>query len=163
MNKAVKGVRLVAVLEAAKGIFVFLAGFGLLTFIHQYHRDAVEELIKHFHINQNHYPHIFIEVANSLADIRLWALAVLAASYTIMRLIEAYGLWNGRRWAEWFAVVSGGIYIPFEIYELVRGVSWVKASTLVINAAIVAYMAYALRVSVQEMASAQTAPHKNAG
>ncbi|MCA1678755.1 MAG: DUF2127 domain-containing protein, partial [Actinobacteria bacterium] len=22
-----------------------------------------------------------------------------------------YGLWRGRRWAEWFAAVSGGIYI----------------------------------------------------
>lgn len=152
MSKTVKGVRLVAVLEAAKGMIVFLAGFGMLSFIHEYHRDPVAVLIKHFHINHNHYPRIFLEVADSLADIRLWALAALAASYTIMRLIEAYGLWNGRRWAEWFAVASGAIYMPFEIYELMGGISWLKISALAINIIIVAYLAHALWKSRQDPA-----------
>jgi len=46
--------------------------------------------------------------------------------------------------AEWFAVASGGIYIPLEIYELAKGLNWYKVAALVINIAIVAYMAWML-------------------
>lgn len=35
-----------------------------------------------------------------------------------MRFVEAYGLWRERRWANWLAAISEGIYLPVEIYEL---------------------------------------------
>ena len=61
------------------------------------------------------------------------------------RLIESYGLWRGRRWAEWFSALSGGIYIPLEIYEIARGVSLFKVGTLLVNVAVVAYLVARLR------------------
>ena len=59
-----------------------------------------------------------------------------------MRFIEAYGLWQVRAWAEWFAIVSGGVYLPIELYELVRHATGVKAVVLVVNTGIVAYLVY---------------------
>ena len=67
-----------------------------------------------------------------------------AATYGLVRFIEAYGLWHERRWAEWFATVSGGIYIPFELYELFHRVSWISVGALVINVLVVFLMSYAL-------------------
>jgi len=43
--------------------------------------------------------------------------------------------------------LSGGIYVPIEIYELARHVTWIKIGALILNAAVVAYMCYALWVS----------------
>ena len=60
--------------------------------------------------------------------------------YAAIRFAEAYGLWFERRWAEWLAALSGAIYVPVEIYELTRGVSWIKLTALLLNAAIVIYM-----------------------
>ena len=62
----------------------------------------------------------------------------------MLRLAEAYGLWFGRRWAEWIAALSGGVYVPVEIYELARGYSTVKLSALFLNALVVAYMGFLL-------------------
>lgn len=67
--------------------------------------------------------------------------------YALVRFAEAYGLWLGRRWAEWLAALSGGIYVPVEIYELSRGFSWIKIAALAANLAIVAFMVFALRSS----------------
>jgi uncharacterized membrane protein (DUF2068 family) len=64
--------------------------------------------------------------------------------YALVRFAEAYGLWHSKHWAEWLAAVSGAIYVPVEIYEISRGVSWIKVSALVLNIAIVAYMCYVL-------------------
>ena len=65
--------------------------------------------------------------------------------YAVVRFAEAYGLWFGRRWAEWLAALSGAIYVPVEIYELSRGVSPIKVGALAINILIIMYMAYMLR------------------
>jgi uncharacterized membrane protein (DUF2068 family) len=59
-----------------------------------------------------------------------------------MRFIEAYGLWSIRAWAEWFAIVSGGVYLPAELYELIQRPTAVKAVVLIVNIAIVAYLIY---------------------
>lgn len=138
-------VRVVALLEAAKGTLVLLTGIGALSLIHHDAQRFAEQLVGHLHLNPaKHYPRIFIDAATHLTDTRLWILATLAASYGLVRFIEAYGLWRGRRWAEWFAAVSGGIYIPFELYELYRGVTWLSFWALVVNVLIVGLMVNAL-------------------
>ena len=53
-----------------------------------------------------------------MTDARLWLLAAAATAYALVRGVEAYGLWFERRWAEWFALVSAGLYVPVEIFEL---------------------------------------------
>lgn len=138
-------VRAVALFEAAKGALVLLAGFGALALIDQDAQRIAEQLVGHLHLNPaKRYPIIFIDTAAHLTDARLWVLAGLAAAYGLIRLVEAYGLWRERRWAEWFAAVSGGIYIPFEIYELFRGDAWLSAwlsvGALLVNAFVVGFM-----------------------
>lgn len=154
------GVRAVALVEAAKAALVLLAGFGLLTLIHRDVQAVAEHLVRVSHLNPaSKYPRIFIEAADNVTDARLWFFAGLAALYAGVRAVEAYGLWRERRWAEWFALASGGIYLPVEIYELVRRPSWLKVAILVTNAAVVAYMAYALRHSAeQDRELAETTP-----
>jgi len=138
-------VRAVALFEAAKGALVFSAGFGALSLIHHDAQRLAEQLVAHLHLNPaSRYPRIFIDAAASLTDARLWLLATLAGAYGLVRFVEAYGLWRGRRWAEWFAAVSGGIYIPFEFYELFKGATWVSLGALLANVFIVGLMINAL-------------------
>ncbi|UUZ70577.1 DUF2127 domain-containing protein [Polaromonas sp. P2-4] len=67
-----------------------------------------------------------------------------AATYALVRFVEAYGLWRSRRWAEWFAAISGAIYIPFELYELRHHVGWLTVAALFLNVLVVALVARAL-------------------
>lgn len=139
-------VRGIALFEASKGALVFLAGFGALSLLHKDIGEIAAELLTHFHLNPaKHYPSIFLDAAGKLTDARLWTLAAMAAVYGTVRFIEAYGLWRERRWAEWLAAGSGGLYIPFEIYEMARGFAWLSVAALVINVAIVGVMVDALR------------------
>ena len=140
-----RGEQLVAVFEASKGLLVLMVGCGLLSVVHHDLEQVAEELVGHFHLNPaSRYPRIFLEVANHFSDVRMWLLATFAFGYASLRLTEAYGLWHGRRWAEWLAVTSGAIYVPIEIYELFTGITWIKVGTLSANIAIVAYMSHTL-------------------
>jgi uncharacterized membrane protein (DUF2068 family) len=144
------GVRIVSLLEAAKGLLVLLTGFGLLTFIHKDLHSAAEQLVRHLHLNPaSHYPQIFIDVANHLTDGQLWVMAFSALLYSLVRFVEAFGLWLQRWWAEWFGMLTGVIYIPVEIFEIMRGITWPKVTVLIVNVGIVGYLAYALYQSKQ--------------
>jgi uncharacterized membrane protein (DUF2068 family) len=138
------GVRGVAIIEGAKGLVVLLVGFGLMSLVHHDVERFAVELVRHIHLNPaSHYPRIFIQAAASATDARLWFLSLAALLYAAVRFIEAYGLWYQRHWAEVFAVVTGTIYLPVEIYELVERVSSVRIVILAANSLIVAYLSFA--------------------
>jgi uncharacterized membrane protein (DUF2068 family) len=138
-------IRAVALFEAAKGTLVLLTGFGVLSLVHRDTQRFAEQLVGHLHLNPaKHFPRIFIDAAANLTETRLVLLAILAATYALVRFIEAYGLWRGRRWAEWFAAVSGAIYIPFELYELFKGMNLLSICALAVNILVVALMLNAL-------------------
>ena len=135
------GLRAVALFEALKGTVVLVAGFGLAHAIGGDVGEFAERLVHRMHLDAaKRFPRIFIDLANNLSDAQLWGLAALAMAYAVLRLAEAYGLWFERRWGEWIAALSGGIYVPVEIYELSRGFSWIKLAALFLNALIVVYM-----------------------
>jgi uncharacterized membrane protein (DUF2068 family) len=139
----VGAVRSVAVFEALKGLVVLLAGFGLLHFVHRDLQSTAEELVRHSHLNPaHHYPRIFIEAASRTSSSRIRLLAAMAFLYSTVRFVEAYGLWYLKAWAEWFAIISGSIYVPIEIYELAKHATLVRATVLIVNLAIVVYLVY---------------------
>jgi len=149
-----KALRPIALFEAFKGAIVLIAGFGLLGFLDRDNEVYAEQIIRHLHLNPaGHYPQIFIAAMARTEDSHLVALACLAALYSTVRFVEAYGLWFERRWAEWLAALSGGIYIPLELYELYRRVTWIRFGALLINVAIVAYMVWLLTESLRKRAA----------
>lgn len=88
---------------------------------------------------------MFVELAGQLDDTRLLQLAAAALAYSSLRMVEAYGLWQGRAWAEALAAASGAVYLPFELAELLRRPGLLSAGLLAVNLAIVAFMVYSLK------------------
>lgn len=135
-----------ALYEAAKGGLVLAAGFSLFALLHHHVQRFAGQLVGHLHLNPaKRYPNIFGTVFSGVPDTRLRLLALLAALYTVMRFVEAFGLWFGKPWAEWFALSSSGVYLPVELYELAKGFSWLKIGFVFINLAMVLYLGAALR------------------
>jgi uncharacterized membrane protein (DUF2068 family) len=135
------GLRLVAIFEGAKGAIVLLTGFGVLHLIHKDLHHVAADLIKYLHLNPaSKYPLIFLNLAEKTSDANLWALACAALIYSTVRFAEAVGLWLNRRWAEWFGLVSGAMYIPIEVFELSKGISGIKITIFLVNIFIVSYL-----------------------
>lgn len=144
--KLSQAIRAVALLEAAKGLVVMLAGCGLFALVHRDLQALAEELVRHTHLNPAaHLPRVFIAWAGAMGNGHLMQLALGALAYAALRLLEAYGLWFERAWGELLAAASGAIYVPFELAELVRRPGFLSVLLLAINIAIVAFMLAGLR------------------
>ena len=138
-----------ASLELGKGLVVLLLGFGFVSLVHKDAWDVAETLLHFLHVNPDRrYAQVFLNLADNITDAKLWAMAGGALAYSIVRFVEAYGLWLERTWAEWFALISGALYVPFEAYELVRRPTMVHVAVLLINLGIVLFMLY-LRLSAE--------------
>jgi uncharacterized membrane protein (DUF2068 family) len=145
------GLRIVSIFEATKGLLVLLTGFGLLAYIHKDLHLAAEQLVRHFHLNPaSRYPRIFLDLADHVTDGQLWLMALFALLYAVVRFVEAYGLWRQRHWAEWFGLLMGGIYIPLELVEIMRRVTWPRSILLIVNVGIVSYLYFILYQSRQK-------------
>ncbi len=133
-----------ASLEALKGILAIIAGIGLFTLLHKDLGDVAEKIVEALHLNPAHrIAHAFINAADRVSDNRIVTIACIAFGYAVIRFIEAYGLWHARTWAEWFAIISGAAYLPWEILEVVKHPNHlIRWLVLVINIVVVLYMIY---------------------
>jgi uncharacterized membrane protein (DUF2068 family) len=135
----------VALFEVLKGALALLAAGGLFYLIPRDLRHIAVELVGRLHLNAGKsYPDVFARILEDTSNAQLWLIGALVLVYAAIRFAEAYGLWFERRWAEWLAAASGAIYVPVEIYELLRHVTWVRVSALALNVLVVAFMVFAL-------------------
>lgn len=143
---APRALRLIAAFEAAKGLMVLVAGSGVLLLLHANVQALAARLVVHLHLNPaNRIPLVFLHLAAESTSSRLRWLALGALTYAVLRLLEAVGLWTGRRWAEMMGVLSGLVYIPFELRLLVRHPGVEPLLALTVNVVVVWYLWARLR------------------
>ena len=141
-----RGLHAIAAFEAFKGLVVMAAGLGLFQFMNgnlQGLADTGLSILSHLHLNPaHHYPQIFLTSLENVTDQNIFWIAMGALAYSVVRLVEAYGLWKNRVWAEWLAIVSAGLYLPLEIYELLKAFSYVKFTITFFNLLLVIYLIF---------------------
>ncbi len=141
MNNNFNGLKAIAVLEASKGLFALLVGLGAHELAGQNLQQVAEHLVEHLHLNPaSRFPGVILQAIGEVKDSNLVFIAIGATVYSIVRFVEAYGLWCNFRWVEWFALLSGAIYLPFEIYEIYINQNLISVAVLIFNLFIVWYM-----------------------
>ena len=134
--------RSIALFEAAKGLLALAAAGGLLSLRHTDLRVAAEAfLLRHGIDPERHYTRLFIESVAKATNHHVGEVAALGLAYALMRLAEAYGLWQGKHWAEWVAVISAGIYLPLEFQHFAHHAKLLNAGVIFFNIVIVLYLA----------------------
>lgn len=114
-----------------------------------FNRDLpeVRELLRQLGFNVNHSKLLgFIQHAFTLNARTLAWLALGAAGYALIELIEGVGLWLLKRWGEYFAMVATSVGIPYEIYELSAKVTVLRVVAFLINLALVLYLVVTKRL-----------------
>ena len=134
-----------AILEASKGVLVLLVAFGFAEVMHLHIdlEDAAQNLLNFLQIDPDlRISHALVHAAGKMMDTNVLTVLAIALVYSSLRFLESYGLWRQRVWAEWLAIISGAIYLPLELYNLIRRPSIAHWVILLVNIAIVVYIAW---------------------
>jgi uncharacterized membrane protein (DUF2068 family) len=81
----------------------------------------------------------------SLDARQLRAIGAGTLVYAALLMTEGIGLLLRRRWAEYFTVIVTGSFIPIEVYELTRRLTWARLVLLGVNVVVVWYLIALLR------------------
>lgn len=140
---AKKGVRAIAVFEASKGIVAVTVSLALILLRHRDFNVVAREIISVLQLDASGwFANRLTEFAGGITPSYIELIAAAIFGYSLLRFTEAYGLWKFRPWAQWLGIISGMIYIPFELYDIFTRPSWFGIVILILNVFIVAYLYY---------------------
>ncbi|MFG2818049.1 DUF2127 domain-containing protein [Kitasatospora sp. NPDC048365] len=135
--------RFLAVERGLRGLLVLVAAWAVWKFSNS--QDAVRRIFDenlsvfrpvtdHFHWDLEHSP--IVDTIRKTFDYQHSTLLIVAAAlvaYALIEIVEAFGLWAAKRWAEYLTVVATAAFLPLEVYELTEHISVLKIGTLVLN------------------------------
>jgi uncharacterized membrane protein (DUF2068 family) len=139
-------VRLIILERAVRGSLVFILGIALLT-----RSNAVVNLVRgwvaQLNVNPERrlIPRLLATVLRPVGQFSgrtVLLIGIGALLFGALELTEAVGLARRRRWAEYLTVIAGCIGVPFEVSEVMRRQTPIRISILLINVAIVLYLAW---------------------
>lgn len=139
------GLRTVAFVEALKGVLALIGSYVFIRMIRHDvdFEDAAEQILFFFHIDPNrHLSHQFLDAVDKLSSTSIGMILGIAITYATLRFLEGYGLWRQRVWAEWLAIVSGCLYIPIEVWKVIKHPNELHWIVLAINILVVLYIAW---------------------
>lgn len=140
------GLILVGVYKLLEGAVLVAAGFGAIHLLRGDVQATAMHLVHVLRIDpDNHYIHSLLARTLSVTHRQLRELSVGTFVYAALRLLEGTGLVLRKRWGEWLTIAATGLFIPLEVYELIRHLTWIKAGVFVINVAVLWYLIAALR------------------
>jgi uncharacterized membrane protein (DUF2068 family) len=148
--------RFLAVERVLRGLLIVLAAWAVWKFSNS--QDAVHKLFEddltafkpvadHFHYDLDHSP--VVDTIRKTFDYKKSTLHIVAgglAGYALIEIVEGFGLWWAKRWAEYLTVVATAAFLPIEVYELTEKSSSFKIGTLALNVLAVLYILLAKRL-----------------
>ncbi|MDN8646640.1 DUF2127 domain-containing protein [Stenotrophomonas indicatrix] len=137
------GLHVIALLEASKAMLALLAATGLEILGPQPLRDGVNALIRRFSLDPDH--GTLPSLLNAISPDAVHLAAAAMIGYGLLHLVEAWGLWKAKAWASWLGCLTASIYLPFDIYAIIRHPGWASWTVLAINLIVVYVLARDLR------------------
>ncbi len=124
-------------------MLALLAATGLEILGPQPLRDGVNALIRRFSLDPDH--GTLPSLLNAISPDAVHLAAAAMIGYGLLHLVEAWGLWKAKAWASWLGCLTASIYLPFDIYAIIRHPGWASWTVLAINLVVVYVLARDLR------------------
>ena len=129
------GFHLLALFEGLKGVLALVAAASLEIMGPQPLQDLVAGLITKFNLDPHSGPLPTLLHAINPAAVHFAALVLVM--YAAVRLLEALGLWRAKAWASWLGCVSAALYLPLDLYAIVKHPGWASWLLLAVNVLVV--------------------------
>jgi uncharacterized membrane protein (DUF2068 family) len=136
----------IAIFRLIKGVLFLVVGIGAITLINRNVSEVTQEWLDklYFDSDSNHLDTLMGRVG-FLSIHQLVLIGAGAFLYSGLFLTEGIGLLLRKRWAEYFTAFITASFIPFEVYELIFHLTWLKMALLIVNAAIFVYIVVRIR------------------
>lgn len=134
---------LIAGYKGLQALLFIAVGIGALRLVHDHLDigDVLDNIREALHFSPEHRLISFIlEKASLVDDKMLRRIGAFAFSYAGLSLAEGIGLYLEKTWGEVLTLVITASFLPWEVFEIIRQLTWVRVGLLGINILVVLYL-----------------------
>jgi uncharacterized membrane protein (DUF2068 family) len=132
---------LIAIYKFFHALLFVAIGMGAHRLLHKDIADQVVLLAHHLRFNpESRLVNFILEKASLINDPVLRRIGFAAYCYAAVTLVEGTGLFLEKAWGELLTLAITASFLPFEIIEVVRRLTWVRVGLLTINILVFLYL-----------------------
>ena len=132
---------LIAAFKLTQALLFIAVGVGVLRLLHKDVGDMVTQFVEHLRFNpESHLVNFILVKASIVDDKMLRRISSLVFGYAAVGLVEGIGLYLEKTWAEYFTLVVTGSFLPWEIFEVFRKITWIRGGLLILNILVFLYL-----------------------
>jgi uncharacterized membrane protein (DUF2068 family) len=133
-----KWLLLIAVYKLAMAMLFVSIGEGALHLVHKDIGDILSRLADH--LPESRLVDFLLDKASLLSDPLLRRIGVAAFFYAALSVVEGIGLYLEKAWGEYLTLVITASFLPWEVFEMLRRVTWIRSGLLLVNALVFFYL-----------------------
>jgi uncharacterized membrane protein (DUF2068 family) len=132
---------LIAVYKLLYALVLIGIGLGAHRLLHKNIADEIDLLTRHLRLNpETHLIAFLLKKASLLNDPLLRRIGFFAFSYAGITAAEGIGLYLEKAWGEFLTLAITASFLPLEIFEIIRRLTGLRASLLIINVLVFYYL-----------------------
>jgi uncharacterized membrane protein (DUF2068 family) len=132
---------LIAIYKFFHALLFFAIGMGAHRLLHKDIADMIEELARHLRFDpESRLVNFLLEKASLINDPALRRIGFVAYCYAAVTLVEGIGLYLEKAWGEFLTLAITASFLPWEIFEIFRRVTWIRVGLLTINVLVFLYL-----------------------
>jgi len=148
-----RGLLLIGVFKLLEAVFFVLVGLGAFHYLHHDLREAILDLAMRLRRDpEGRLVGFVLNHLDSMTAHRLREIGVATFLYAGLRVTEGLGLVLEKAWAEYLTVGVTMSFLPWEMYEIVERLDWVRVGLLIVNLLVLAYLVWMLQRKKQAAA-----------
>jgi uncharacterized membrane protein (DUF2068 family) len=141
-----RALKFIAAFKLVKALGLIIVAVVAFNLVQSRHVVALADWVTQLPFHQGH--RFAVDAVDKLLGFgprKFLAIGSVACIYASVFVVEGWGLWQAKRWAEYLTVIVTASLIPFEVWEIFQHFTWLKIFALALNIAIVWYLIYVLR------------------
>jgi uncharacterized membrane protein (DUF2068 family) len=132
---------LIAAFKLAQAALFIAIGVGALRLVGKDLSDLLTQLADHLRFNpEGKLVNFVLERAADVDDHMLRRIGAVGFIYAGLDLAEGIGLYLEKVWGEYMTLIITGSFLPLEVFELIRRITWVRSGLFAINALVFIYL-----------------------
>jgi uncharacterized membrane protein (DUF2068 family) len=132
---------LIAIYKFFHALLFFAVGIGAHRLLHKDIADQIDTLARHLRFNpESRLVNFILEKASLINDPALRRIGFVAYCYASVTLVEGIGLYLEKAWGEFLTLAITASFLPWEIFEIIRRITWVRVGLLTANILVFLYL-----------------------
>ena len=140
-----QGLLMIGLFKLSKSLFFFCVGIGAIHLLHRDLGDEAMRLATALRFDpEGRFVGLLMEKVDAIDAHHLREIGFATFAYSGLALIEGVGLMLEKIWAEYLTLSLTVLFLPWELYEIVRRFTLLHVGLLAINLLVLAYLLWLL-------------------